>query len=117
MRMADGASGRSSRAPASTCQPSATSATQPAIGPTVSSDQDSGKTPAPGIPSGEGRSPATPHSAAGMRTEPPVSVPTASGTSPAATAAADPALDPPAIRAGSCGLAHGPFAATSPMGP
>jgi len=30
--------------------------------------------------------------------DPPVSVPSAAGTSPAATAAADPPLDPPGIR-------------------
>ena len=65
----------------------------------------------------DGRMPVTPHSAAGIRTEPPVSVPTARGTSPAPTAAADPALDPPDIRLGSCGLAAGPLAARSPVGP
>ena len=83
----------------------------------MSSDQESGKTPAVLIRPKEGRSPTTPHSAAGMRTDPPVSVPRASGTRPAATATAEPALDPPAIRPGSCGLAAGPFAATSPVGP
>ena len=39
-----------------------------------------------------------------MRIEPPVSVPMAAGTMPSATAAAEPPLDPPAVRAGSCGL-------------
>jgi hypothetical protein len=37
----------------------------------------------------------SPHSAAGMRRDPPPSLPWASGTRPAATAAADPLLDPP----------------------
>ena len=44
-----------------------------------------------------------PQKAAGWRTEPPVSVPSATGTSPAATAAADPPLDPPAT----CSTFHG----------
>jgi hypothetical protein len=42
-----------------------------------------------------GLKPTTPQSAAGCRTEPPVSVPSAHTTSPAATAAADPPDDPP----------------------
>ena len=40
-------------------------------------------------------------SPAGTRPEPAVSVPSASGTSPAATAIAEPELDPPGISAGS----------------
>src|SRR5699024_36569 len=55
-----------------------------------------------------GRNPYTPQNAAGMRTDPPVSVPSAKSTSPAATAAALPPLDPPAIRRGSAGLGTGP---------
>ena len=51
-----------------------------------------------------GFNPTTPQSAAGMRTEPPMSVPSASGTQPLATATADPPDDPPALRAGSCGF-------------
>ena len=39
--------------------------------------------------------PTTPHSAAGWRIEPPVSVPSASGAIAAATAAAEPPLEPP----------------------
>src|SRR5919198_1852249 len=42
-----------------------------------------------------GLRPTTPQSAAGCRTEPPVSVPNAHTHSPAATAAADPPDDPP----------------------
>ena len=42
--------------------------------------------------------PMTPQNAAGMRIEPPVSVPVASATRPAATAAAEPPLDPPGTR-------------------
>ena len=42
-----------------------------------------------------GLRPTTPHSAAGWRIDPPVSEPSASGVMPAATATADPPLDPP----------------------
>src|SRR6186997_2555321 len=51
-----------------------------------------------------------PQSAAGWRIEPPVSDPSASGTTPAATAAADPPLDPPGIRSRFQGLRTGPNA-------
>ena len=49
-----------------------------------------------------------PQNAAGWRIEPPVSVPVAAGTRPAATAAAEPPEDPPGTRLGSQGLATGP---------
>src|SRR3954453_14032258 len=48
--------------------------------------------------------PTTPHNAAGCRTEPPVSEPSAIGAKPAATAAAEPPDDPPGTFAVSCGL-------------
>ena len=51
-----------------------------------------------------------PHSAAGWRIEPPVSVPSAHGARPAATAAALPPLEPPGTRARSHGLSTGPKA-------
>src|SRR6478736_487632 len=54
--------------------------------------------------------PTTPHSEAGWRTEPPVSDPSASGANSAATAAAEPPLDPPGTRARSWGLRVGPNA-------
>ena len=54
--------------------------------------------------------PSTPQNAAGWRTEPPVSVPSASGTMPAATAAAEPPDEPPATRSGSSGWRTGPNA-------
>ena len=47
-----------------------------------------------------GRNPTTPHSAAGMRMEPPVSVPRPMGAKRTAMAAAVPPLEPPAMRAG-----------------
>ena len=54
--------------------------------------------------------PTTPHSAAGWRIEPPVSVPKPTAAKPAATAAALPPLEPPGTRLGSCGLRVGPNA-------
>src|SRR5215469_10464689 len=59
-----------------------------------------------------------PQTAAGWRIEPPVSVPTASGASLAATAAADPPDDPPGTLARSHGLRLGPnaeFSVDEPM--
>ena len=49
-----------------------------------------------------------PQAAAGMRIEPPVSVPTVPSDMPVATATADPPLEPPGDRDGSCGLRTGP---------
>ena len=49
-----------------------------------------------------------PHSAAGWRIEPPVSVPIAHGALPAATAAAEPPDEPPGTRARSHGFSVGP---------
>ncbi len=85
--------------------------------PTWSSDSASGKTPAVLTCPNAGLSPTTPQCAAGVRTLQPVSVPSASGTYPAATAAAEPDDEPPVIRVGSCGLRAGPVAETSPVGP
>src|SRR5581483_10926934 len=65
-----------------------------------------------------GLTPTTPHSAAGWRIEPPVSDPRANGAYPAATAAADPPLEPPGTRVGSRGLRVGPnaeFSVDDPM--
>ena len=52
--------------------------------------------------------PTTPHSEAGWRIEPPVSVPIAHGAVPAATAAALPPLEPPGTRSRSHGFCMGP---------
>src|SRR5262247_2617126 len=49
-------------------------------------------------------SPKTPQNAAGLRMEPPPSVPTASGARPAATAAPAPPDDPPGVRSRFHGL-------------
>src|SRR5947199_2128793 len=51
-----------------------------------------------------GLSPTTPQNAAGCRTEPPVSVPSAPAARPPATAAAEPPDEPPGTRAGSHGF-------------
>jgi hypothetical protein len=64
----------------------------------------------------EGFRPTRPHSLAGMRIDPPPSEALASGTRPAATAAADPPLDPPLERSVSHGLWHGPYASDSAVG-
>ena len=79
-----------------------------ASGPTVSTDVASGKTPSSGMRPWVTLSPKHPHSAAGTRTEPPVSVPMATGVMPAATAAAEPPEDPPGDVSGSHGLRTGP---------
>src|SRR5262252_5654882 len=54
-----------------------------------------------------GLRPTTPLYAAGRRIEPPVCVPSAMGTSRAATAAPDPLLDPPGVRSARHGLRVG----------
>ena len=60
------------------------------------------------LPSGtrdrEGFSPNNPQFEAGIRIDPPLSVAWAAGTTPIATATAEPPLEPPALRVGSKGL-------------
>ncbi len=51
-----------------------------------------------------GLKPTAPESAAGIRTDPPMSVPSANGTTPVATATADPPDEPPEVRSGFQGL-------------
>src|SRR5438105_15875571 len=55
----------------------------------------------------DGFRPTTPQQEAGMRIEPPPSPPWLNAHRPAATAAAAPPLDPPAVRVGSTGLRAG----------
>src|SRR5262249_26930221 len=57
-----------------------------------------------GISLYDGLKPATPQKAAGRMTEPPVCVPNAMGSMPAATAAAEPEDEPPGVYAGFTGL-------------
>ena len=60
-----------------------------------------------------GLSPTSPQHAAGIRMEPPPSFACAIGTTPAATSAADPPLEPPAERVGSHGLRVAPYRSDS----
>src|SRR5919106_5608240 len=64
-----------------------------------------------------GFSPTTPQHDAGMRMEPPASVPMAAGARPAESAAAEPPLEPPATRSGSHGFLIGPVAVTAEVVP
>ena len=64
----------------------------------------SGITPARGKQPKLGLKPTTPQNEAGRKTEPLVWVPRASGTMPAATAAADPLEDPPGVCPGERGI-------------
>ncbi len=68
----------------------------------------SGTVPATLTSPNVGFSPTIPHSAAGIRIDPPVSVPTDANAIPVATAAADPPLDPPEIRSRAQGLRTDP---------
>src|SRR3712207_6548414 len=83
------------------------SSTVRAIGPIVSRDQESGKTPPTSSWPNGGLKPVTPQAAAGMRILPPVSEPMAPRHGPADTATADPPELPPGIRLGSHGLRAG----------
>src|SRR5215472_9164387 len=93
-----------------TSSSSAASATVVANGPIWSSELANAMSPYLDTRPYVGFTPTTPHSAAGWRIDPPVSDPSASGAYPAATAAADPPLEPPGTRLGSCGLRVGPNA-------
>ena len=79
-----------------------------AIGPCASNQESAGgaigKSSVIGQVSEERRRPKSPQYAAGMRIEPPMSVPQSNPTIPSATAAAAPPELPPAVRLRSCGL-------------
>jgi hypothetical protein len=60
--------------------------------------------------------PNVPVKAAGMRIDPPPSVPSANGVMPAATEAAQPALEPPGVSERSSGLRVTPVSGLSPTG-
>ena len=77
---------------------SAASSTSRVIGPSVSSVSLSIRTPWLLTRPTVVFSPTMPHRLAGMRTEPPVSLPMAAGASAAATATPDPLLEPPGER-------------------
>src|ERR1700722_13341884 len=82
----------------------AASATPAASTPAVSSDQEKHFMPPVGSIRNDGLNPAMPQYAAGRMTEPPVWLPSAIGTMPAAIAAAEPEDDPPGVWAGLRGL-------------
>ena len=84
--------------PASTSYVRRTVSRSRANGPTVSRPSASGKMPSSESAPVAGRTPEMPLSAAGMRMEPSVSLPSAMSASPAATAAAEPPLEPPTVR-------------------
>src|SRR5215207_5374543 len=75
-----------------------------AIGPAWSKVGASGNTPSSETTPNVGLKPTTAQHAAGIRIDPPESVPSAASAKPAASAAADPPLDPPAVRPGAAGL-------------
>src|SRR5688500_16900147 len=86
----------------------AQSAAVRAMGPILSSVHESGIAPRRLTSPYVGRSPVTPQNADGVPIEPLVSEPSAYGTSPAATAAAEPLDDPPLQRSASHGLRVAP---------
>jgi hypothetical protein len=94
--------------PAITASMRALSRTFAVIGPAWSRCGSSGAIPVYGTSPQVGFMPTTPHSAAGMRIDPPWSPPIASSQSPAATTAADPDDDPPAEWPRRRGLCTGP---------
>ena len=88
---------------------SATSPTFRAIGPTVSRDGTSGKTPSVETFLQRVFSPTVSQHADGRRMEQPVSVPIPSSQSPAASAAALPLDEPPVVRPGRTGFLTVPY--------
>src|SRR3989442_14847751 len=97
----------------------AASSTERASGPGVSSVELSGRTPYVLIRPAVTLSPTVPFHAAGILTEPPVSVPIATGASPAATATPEPLDEPPGGRctATSQGLRGAPMCVFVPQLP
>ena len=90
--------------PAITDSSSARSPTLRASGPLVEVTSQKLSVGHAGTRPSDGRSPTTPQNDAGLRSEPPMSEPSASGTIPARRAHAAPPLEPPAERVGSTGL-------------
>src|SRR5690242_16458231 len=84
------------------------SATLRPIGPTTEIGVHPSDRRSTGTRPGEGRKPTTPHFAAGMRSEPPVSDPVHTGSISHASATAEPPEDPPALSVGSNGLPVAP---------
>ena len=82
-----------------------------------SSELDAGTAPAREMAPKVGFRPMMPQQAAGMRIDPPVSVPIAKSTDPEATAAAEPLDDPPTIRSGNFGFTGVPVNSFRPVTP
>src|SRR5580693_6866205 len=101
----------------SSCMPRISPATSAAIGPTVSMLGVSGRTPSSGMRPQVVFSPQIPQQAAGMRIDPPVSVPYATSASPVATATADPLEDPPGASEASSGFTGVPNQGLIPVTP
>src|SRR5690606_16139431 len=78
------------------------------MGPTTEIDEPPSTRRTLGTTPGDGRKPTTPHLAAGMRSEPPVSEPVHTGSRSSASAAAEPPDEPPALRLGLNGLPVAP---------
>src|SRR6185312_9673087 len=97
-RTSEGAGVARAVRPVSVANTRRASATEWEKTPIVSNVGDSGNTPSVDQMPRLGLKPTTPQSAAGSRTEPPVSVPIENAHNPAANAAADPWLDPPHTR-------------------
>src|SRR5271157_6577530 len=99
--------------PAITSNSARRSATERAIGPTTpiheSAPAPGGKCPVAGMRPGVGFSPQMPEKCAGVRIEPPPSLPTPPAEHAEAIAAASPPLDPPALRERSQGLLVRPY--------
>src|SRR5438552_18432697 len=89
------------------CSSNAQSATERAIGPVWSRDQESGATPYLLTRPKVGLMPVTPQKAEGIRIDPPVSEPVAPRNSPAASPAAEPPLEPPGMQSRFHGLQVG----------
>src|SRR5688572_17438919 len=93
------------------------SATVRPIGPTTEIGVQPSSFRTLGTMPGEGRKPTTPHLAAGIRSEPPVSEPVHTGSMSHASAAAEPPEEPPAFRLGLNGLPVAPHTSLRELAP
>src|SRR5262249_57681259 len=96
------------RVPATASRSRAQSSALRAIGPIVSKVAATGKRPPFGTSPVVGRRPVTPHRHAGIRIEPPVSVPSVPAARSPAPAPPDPPLEPPVTRSAAHGFRAAP---------
>src|SRR5690348_11126727 len=101
--------------PAMIASVAAQAATLVAIGPIESNDDDSGNAPSVGTRDLLGLNPTMPHKAAGIRVDPPVSLPIVTAHIPSATATAPPEVEPPGTRERSAGFRGVPKCGLSPI--